>query len=262
MAFIYHHYFPYKATVFYILIAVLCSFKITAQNDTLYFNPKWKNTSKDSAVYYRIKPYKVKTKDAVGYKIKNTDSLFVIKDYYMSTNKLQFQGYSKDFDANYLVGKAEWFSENGNLETREFNYRKEKNTGFKIPESPIFYIDYKIANKSLLTGGIEFCLDCQNKNKLFLGAGFGITNSYNGNYYGFPDLHVSYNTESLFFKTGSSHKNAYVLGGFTFLNAIDLGLGYSFPYTKENIPIYKGFTTSLTLRFSNNKKAFGQFKIM
>ncbi|MBS7252795.1 hypothetical protein [Flavobacterium branchiicola] len=237
---------------------------MSAQNDTIFFDKNWKIITKENATYYRIKPQKIKTKKAVGYKIENVDSLFVIKDYYLKNNQLQFQGYSSDFDSKYLFGKAEWFNAEGQMvDASNFNYRK-KNAGFKIPESklPIFYIDYKIANKSLLTGGLEFCLDCQNKNKLFIGAGFGITNSYNGNYYGLPDLHLSYNRELLFFKTGSSHKNAYVLGGFTFLNAIDLGLGYSFPYTNENIPVYKSFTTSLTFRISKNKKAFGQLKMM
>ncbi|KAF2339982.1 hypothetical protein [Flavobacterium tistrianum] len=236
---------------------------MSAQNDTIFFDKNWKTTNKGNAIYYRTKPYKIKTKDATGYKIQNTDSLFVIKDYYLDNNQLQFQGYASDFDAKYLFGKAEWFSKEGKIvDASNFDYRANKNTGFKIPESPIFYIDYKIANKSLLTGGIEFCLSCKNQSKLFLGAGFGITNSYNGNYYGLPDIHLSYNRELLFIKTGSSHKNAYVLGGFTFLNAIDLGFGYSFPYTNEKMPVYKGFTTSLTLRFSNNKKAFGQLKVM
>ncbi|MHC0443889.1 hypothetical protein ACWA1F_00675 [Flavobacterium sp. 3-218] len=263
MPFIYPLNFHYKITSFYILTAFLCSFKITAQNDTLYFNQKWKNTSKDSAVFYRIKPFKVKTKDAIGYKIKNTDSLFVIKDYYINNNKLQFEGYSIDYEAKYLVGKAEWFTEIGNSDSRNFNYKENNNTTkFKIPEFLIFYIDYKIADKSLLTGGLEFCLNCKNENKLLLGIGYGITNSYNGNYYGLPDLHLFYNRELLFFKTGSSHKNAYALGGFTFFNVFDLGFGYSFPYQKESIPHFKGFTSSLSFRFSNNQKVYKKFNVM
>ncbi|MET3027198.1 hypothetical protein ABXT06_11000 [Flavobacterium sp. UW10123] len=234
-----------------------------SQNDTIFFDKNWKTTSKETASYYRIKPYKIKTKDATGYKIKNSDSLFVINDYYLSSNKIQFKGYSKDYDAKYLAGKAEWYSENGNLEAREFRYREEKNTEFKVPELPIFYIDYKIANKSLLTGGLEFCLNCKNENKLFLGAGFGVTNSYNGNYYGLPDIHLSYSKELLFIKTGSSHKNAYAIGGVTFLNVFDLGIGYSFPYTNEKTPVYKGFTTGITLRLAReSKNAYQKFNII
>ncbi|MFD2942881.1 hypothetical protein [Flavobacterium notoginsengisoli] len=137
-----------------------------------------------------------------------------------------------------------------------------QNTKSDFTFEPIFYISYSAANKSLLTGGLEFCLDCKNENKLFLGAGYGITNSYNGNYYGLPDVHLSYSKEFLFIKTGSSHKNAYAIGGFTFLNRFDLGLGYSLPYNNEKIPAYKGFTTSLTLRLTKNEKAYQKFNMI
>lgn len=239
---------------------------LSAQNDTIFFDKNWKISSKETAFYYRVKPLKVKTKDAVGYKIKNIDSLFVIKDYYLNNNQLQFQGHSSDYEAKYLIGKAEWFNIDGKIvDANNFNYREKKNTGFKIPESklPIFYFDYKIANKSLLTGGIEFCLSCKMENKLLLGTGFGITNSYNGNYYGLPDIHLFYSKELLFIKTGSSHKNAYAIGGVTFLNVLDLGIGYSFPYTNEKIPVYKGFTTGITLRLAGeSKNAYQKFNII
>jgi len=132
-----------------------------------------------------------------------------------------------------------------------------------IPQWPILYVNYSIADKSLFTGGLEFCLDCKDKNKLFLGAGYGITNSYNGNYYGLPDVHLSYNTEYLLFvKTGSSSKNAYAIGGLTAFNMIDLGLGYSFPYNKEKIPTYEGFTASISFRFTKNKGAYTKLNII
>ncbi|MCR4031652.1 MULTISPECIES: hypothetical protein [Flavobacterium] len=240
--------------------------KMSAQNDTIFFDKNWKVVNKENALYYRIKPLRINTKKAVGYKIENVDSLFVIKDYYLDNNQLQFQGYSSDFDAKYLFGKAEWFNADGKIiDANNFNYNQNKNRGFKIPESklPIFYLDYKIANKSLLTGGIEFCLSCEKENKLLIGAGFGITNSYNGNYYGLPDIHLYYSKELLFIKTGSSHKNAYVLGGLTFLNVIDLGIGYSFPYTNENTAVFKGFTTGITLRFNGeSKNAYQKFNII
>ncbi|KAF2512595.1 hypothetical protein [Flavobacterium foetidum] len=138
-----------------------------------------------------------------------------------------------------------------------------QNTKSEDKFEPIFYVNYSVANKSLLTAGLEFCLDCKDENKLFLGAGYGVTNSYNGNYYGLSDLNLSYSKELLFIKTGSSHKNAYALGGFTFLNRFDLGFGYSFPYNNnEKIPAYKGFTTSLTLRLTKNEKAYQKFNMI
>jgi hypothetical protein len=131
------------------------------------------------------------------------------------------------------------------------------------PQWPILYVNYSIANKSLLTGGLEFCLDCKNKNKFFLGAGYGITNSYDGNYYGLPDMHLSYNTKNLLFlKAGSSSKNAYAVGGLTVFNMIDLGLGYSFPYNKEKIPTFEGFTASISFRITKNKDVYTKLNII
>lgn len=254
-----------NTTACVLLILLLFTAKVTAQNDTIFFDKNWKISTKDSALYYRIKPQKINTKSAIGYRIKNSDSLFIIKDYYLNSNKIQFQGYSKDFTGEYLVGKAKWYDENnGAIDTREFNFKENYNTPkFGIPNWPILYLNYSIADKSLFTAGLEFCLDCKDKNKLFLGAGYGITNSYNGKYYGLPNIHLSYNTEYLvFLKAGSSSKSAYTMTGLTLFNMIDLGIGYSFPYNKEKIPTYKGFTTSITFRFTNNKNVYGKFKIM
>ncbi len=248
-----------------ITILFLFSFKVSAQNDTIFFDKDWKESNKIKASYYRIKPLKIKTKDAVGYKIKNIDSLFTITDYYLKNNKIQFQGYSQDYYGDYLVGEAKWYGENENtIAVREFNYKENCcEPKFKFPEWPIFYLNYSIADKSILTTGLEFCLECRDKNKLFFGAGYGITNSYNGKYYGLPDIHLSYNTENfLFVKAGSSSKNAYVVSGLTLLNSIDLGFGYSFPYNKEKIPTYQGFTTSITFRISKNKNVYTDLKIM
>lgn len=238
---------------------------LSAQNDTIFFDKNWKTSNREIAFYYRIKPLKVKTKDAIGYKIKNIDSLFVIKDYYLINNQLQFQGYSSDYKAEQLFGRAEWFNKDGKMiDSNNFDYKKNTNNSkFKIPEWPIIYLNYSIADKSLFTGGLEFCLDCKNKNKLFLGAGYGITNSYNGKYYGLPDIHLSYNTDYLLFvKAGSSSKNAYAVGGLTVFNMIDLGLGYSFAYNKEKIPTYEGFTASISFRISKNKNVYTKLNII
>ncbi|MFH6992301.1 hypothetical protein [Flavobacterium sp. FlaQc-48] len=253
-----------KKEVTYCLLGILLLFssKITAQNDTIYFDQNWKNTIKNSAVYYRINPVKIKTKNAIGYKIESVDSLYVINDYYVKNDKLQFAGYSKDKDGQYLVGKAKWYDENNKLlDSRDFNYKTNNVNKFKFPERPIIYIDYKIATKSQFIGGMEFCLDCEDKNKLFLGLGFGLT-SYNHTYYGLPDLHLSYNREVLFVKSGLSDKHAYALAGVTFLNVIDLGFGYSQPFNNDKIPVIKGFTFGTTFRFSNNRKAYTQIRFM
>jgi len=136
---------------------------------------------------------------------------------------------------------------------------------FNFHEIPlIFDVNYSITDKSLLTGGIELCLNSESYNKLFLGIGYGITNSYNGNYYGLPDIHLSYNTQYLLFlKGGASTKHAYVVSGLTLFNMIDLGLGYSHPFSENKVPEIKGFTISTTFRFTNKpKKIYTQMKIM
>lgn len=244
---------------YFFIIIFLFSLKTSAQSDTIFFNSKWKTTVKDSAVYYRLKPFKVKTKKAIGRKIEYLDSVYVIKDYYIKNNAMQFEGYAKDPEGNYNVGKAKWYNEDGTISgSRDF--QKPAPGTFRVPAPPISYINYSITDKSLLTLGSEFCLDCQMTNrKLFLGLGFGFTNSYNGQYYGLPDLHLSYNVSILFAKIGTTHKNSYLLGGLTLMNFIDLGFGYSLPYNPDVAPAFKGFTMSLNLRFTRNRKAYSQF---
>lgn len=255
-------YFKNKS-LYILLVLILISINTSAQNDTLFFDQNWKNTIKESAIYYRIKPVKIKTINAIGYKLKSTDSLYVINDYYLKNNKLQFEGYSEDNEGKYLVGQAKWYDENNTLlDSRDFNYKNCNKSKFEFPKWPILYLDYKIATKNQFIAGLEFCLDCENKNKLFLGFGFGVT-SYNDTYYGLPDLHLSYNTQKfLFVKSGVSDKHAYALAGATLLNVLDLGFGYSQPFNNDKIPVIKGFTFGATFRFSSNQKVYTQIRIM
>lgn len=252
-----------RAITFLSFIIILSATKVCAQNDTIFFDKNWKITTKNEALYYRIKPFKIKTKDAVGYKIKDADSLFVINDYYLTDNKLQFKGYSKDYDGEYLVGTAIWYNEQGITAKKEFNYKEKSNASeFRIPYKPIVYIDYKNAARNQYIGGLEFCLDCKNDNKLFLGAGYGIT-SYNDTYYGLPDLHLSYNAAYfLFIKGGVSDKHAYALTGISLFNMMDLGFGYSQQFNNDKLPVIKGFTFGATFRITNNQKVYSKLKIM
>lgn len=252
-----------KYLYYFIIAFISLSTKALAQNDTISFDKNWKNKNKESALYYRIKPIKIKTKNAIGYKITNIDSVYVINDYYLKSDKIQFQGYSEDKEGKYLVGKAKWYNDNEILvQSTDFNYKQNNNgSEFRIPKWPIFYVGYSIATKSQFTGGLEFCLDCKDKNKLFLGLGYGIT-SYDGKYYGLTDLHLSYNKEFFFIKTGASDKNAYALAGLTLLNMIDLGFGYSASFNKEKTPVIKGFTFGISFRFTKNNDAYSKLKMM
>jgi hypothetical protein len=250
-----------KRLLLFAFIYFLISCNSFAQTDTIYFDPNWKNCSKELAAYYRIQPEKIETKKAVGYKIKNIDSLYSIKDYYLKNHKLQFQGYSKDREAQELVGISKWFDENEMLlNSQNYNY-KEKRTYKLFEWQPIFYVNYSITVKSQFTGGLEFCLDCEDDNKLFLGLGYGIS-SYDRRYFGIPDAYLSLNTANWgFLKIGGSNRNLYSLAGISLFNFIDLGLGYSYPLTQDKIPELKGFTFGLTFRITNNKNAYGRLKI-
>lgn len=169
----------------------------------------------------------------------------------------------------YALGGAKWNNENDSLTTtkkmtpregcrallKPMKFSSDQKSFNKeyIDMSPAFYISYSIATKSQLTGGLEFCLDCQNDNKLLIGLGYGITR-YGGDTYGLVDYHLSYNlTEKwLFAKIGGSNKNAYAIAGLTIFNLLDLGLGYSVPFNTATIPVIKGFTFGATIRFTDN----------
>lgn len=126
-----------KNTIFYLLlILILLTAKVTAQNDTIFFDKQLEICDKENAISYRIKPLKIKTKDALGYRIKGNDSLFVLTNHYLN-GKIQFKGYSQDYDGNYLLGTPRWcqYDTNNCYEINNFN---------KEP------IDYKIMIHNIL----------------------------------------------------------------------------------------------------------------
>ena len=282
------HYFltKKKMALYFLIFLFLFSSKITAQKDTIFFDKYWnREPNKEFAVYYRISEKEIKAEDALGYSVKKNSStiaftLFAIKDYYATNNQLQFQGYlTGQYNRNEYsaIGEAKWYSEDGklikskNISPRE--YHKELIKPVKFPSdrnsftkesvdlSPAFFISYSIAVKSQYTAGLEFCLDCQNDNKLLLGLGYGIMR-YDDKTYGLPDFHLSYNLSEkwIFTKIGASHKNAYAIAGLTVVNLMDLGIGYSVPFNEESIPVIKGFTFGLTIRFTNNENLRLNFK--
>ena len=262
-----------KMVLYFLIFAFLFSSKITAQNDTIFFDKQWNRESKkELAVYYRISDKEIKTEDALNYTPKKND--------YIKNNQLQFQGYlTGKYRLNEYssIGEAKWYSEDGHLiqskNTSPREYRKKLMGPVKFPSernsfskesvdlSPAFYISYSIALKSQYTAGLEFCLDCQNDNKLLLGLGYGIMR-YDDKTYGLPDFHLSYNLSEkwLFAKVGGSHRNAYAIAGLSLLSIMDLGIGYSVPFNQENIPAIKGFTFGATIRFTDNKNLRLNFK--
>jgi len=283
-----NHHFSFKKDIVYyfLIILFLCSSRITAQNDTIFFDKYWnRKPKKELAAYYRISGKEIKTEDVLVYTPKKNDyiipsHIFPVKDYYIKNNQLQFQGYltgKYSLNKHSSIGDAKWYSQDGNLikskniSPRE--YRKDLMKPIKFPSernsfnkeyvdlSPAFYVSYSIALKSQYTAGLEFCLDCQNNNKLLLGLGYGIMR-YHEKTYGLPDFHLSYNLSEkwLFAKIGGSHRNTYVIAGLSLLNIMDLGIGYSVPFNQENVPVIKGFTFGAIIRFTHNENLRLNFK--
>ncbi|MFH6993333.1 toxin-antitoxin system YwqK family antitoxin [Flavobacterium sp. FlaQc-48] len=89
------------ANKFFNLVLVFTTGLSFSQNaDPVYFDKKWKETSKSEASFYRIMPSK-----QIG-------DLILIEDFYIN-NTPQFQGYSLKSDLDSYVGDIVWYDENG-----------------------------------------------------------------------------------------------------------------------------------------------------
>jgi len=153
----------------------------------------------------------------------------------------------QDNNQSYQAGKPK-------LIKRFSNFTKEKF---------IYTVDYTYSKKNQLKAGLEWVLynsEGMEPNILFLGTGYGMVN-YDGKIHGIPDLNLSYHLGTvLFLKTGTSFSYAYVVSGFSFLNALDCNFGYSHPFSSD-FPV-KGFTIGLTVRITNKDNIYGQINIM
>ncbi|MEM9361576.1 MAG: hypothetical protein AAGA43_03025 [Bacteroidota bacterium] len=78
-----------------------CVTTLQSQNDTIWYDARWKESDKSEASFYRIS-----TKEQSG--------LFKIRDYYLS-GKLQMEGFSTKADKDFFVGKVVWFREDGKV---------------------------------------------------------------------------------------------------------------------------------------------------
>ncbi len=67
--------------------------------DKIYLDKDWKKTTEDKAHFYRVLE-------------KKSDSLFYIEDYYIS-GKMQMDGYFSNLEKETLVGKINWYDEQG-----------------------------------------------------------------------------------------------------------------------------------------------------
>lgn len=125
---------------------------------------------------------------------------------------------------------------------------------------PVYYVEYYNSDRNQLKGGLEL-FNRAEKYRLFYGIGYGVVNS-NKQIKGLLDYHISYNSNNGFLvKIGGSDRNVAPIIGVSFLNALDLGVGYSFPIKKDELPVIQGFTVGLTVRLTNNNYAYERLKI-
>lgn len=94
--------------IFNIILILTTSFSFSQNSDRIYYDKDWKETTKESASFYRIMPSK-----KVG-------NLFLMQDFY-SNNTPQFQGYALQSDENSYVGDIVWYDENG-FDTAVYQY--------------------------------------------------------------------------------------------------------------------------------------------
>lgn len=94
--------------IFNIILILTSSFSFSQNADRIYYDKDWKETTKENASFYRIKPSK------------KVDNLFLMEDFY-SNKTPQFQGYALQSDENSYVGDIVWYDENG-FDTSEYQY--------------------------------------------------------------------------------------------------------------------------------------------
>ncbi|QDH79749.1 hypothetical protein FKX85_12170 [Echinicola soli] len=78
--------------------------QVIAQQDTTWFDSDWKETTMDSAAFYRPAP-------------QPKDDGYWMVDYYISGAR-QMEGYSKVKDREVFEGTVKWYNENGQLEQK------------------------------------------------------------------------------------------------------------------------------------------------
>ncbi|MEL7269174.1 MAG: hypothetical protein AAGL34_06350 [Bacteroidota bacterium] len=75
--------------------------RVTAQNDTIFYDDQWKKSEKQLAAYFRVA-----TQEAEG--------RYLVKDYFI-TGELQMEGVSRYPDRDYWEGKVTWYNKDGSL---------------------------------------------------------------------------------------------------------------------------------------------------
>ncbi len=87
---------------------------LVAQQDTLWYNAKWKITTKEEAAFFRPP-------------VKQKGEFYLVKDYYIS-GTLQMEAISKYSDKDFWHGKVTWYTKEGNV-YQQGNYIDNKLNG-------------------------------------------------------------------------------------------------------------------------------------
>ena len=120
-----------------LVLVLTTGFSFSQNSEPIYFDKKWKETSKENASFYRIKPSK-----KVG-------NLVLIEDFYINKTP-QFQGYSLQNDENSYAGDIVWYDENG-FDTSVYQYYN--NTA--VPVLTYYYSNGKKRKSVTYKNGIK-----------------------------------------------------------------------------------------------------------
>ena len=88
-------------TALFLILFLFVATSLSAQNDTIYYDAKWKTTVKDSASFYRPP-------------IKKEGELFRVQDYFIN-GALQMSGTSKSAEKDIWEGTVTWYNEDGSV---------------------------------------------------------------------------------------------------------------------------------------------------
>jgi hypothetical protein len=259
-----------KIVPFFILF-LSCS-KLMAQDSICYFNKNWEKTSKDDALFYRLKPLKLKAKDILGSKVK-VDSIFLIKDYYIENDSLQFQGYALDREAKHLIGNAVWYGSKGRIIEEKEYYNSDleyydpnlkyynSNLEYKIYEPPhsALNVGYHYIGKAKSAGYIGFDIRCNNSHVPPFNIGLGTyLTGIDNNFSILPAIQTNYSiNNSYLIELSSSNKFFKPSLGLNLLNAIQVKMGYNFWYNDTH---FDAFSFGINLCIGDND-FYDYFKI-
>lgn len=219
--------------------------KLMGQDSIMFFDKNWNKTNKDSAKFYRYKPLKFETKKTLGFKLKNVDSIYQIKDYYIENDSLQFFGYSIDKDANWLIGKSIWYDKNGaEISTQNNEYRplrKMQIVNAKLVDFSSYMalnLGYHYIGRGVNSGyfGLDVRATSENNSAFNIGLGTFIVNLDN-NLLLLPAIQTNYTLKNnlLLFEISTSNRFFKPAIGFNLLNLIQLKIGYNYWYKNYNL---------------------------